>query len=154
MKRRRSLLTVLLLAVAGCSEPTVSDRGLAVTLTASRAVAQVGDTVVVTVTATNHGRRAVSISDGACVLPFMITDERGMQFFPPSLPCLAYASMRSIAPDEAYVYVRRAWALGDGYADGRRTALAPGTYTLQSTIYGTGLRSKSALVSLRIVAPN
>jgi hypothetical protein len=151
MTLRRSTVAAVALALAACSEPTVSDRGLDVTLTTDRTELRVGDTVRVTVEATNNGKRAVTINSNMCPVPFVVVDERGMTTMPGRHYCIAVLSMRTIAPGETYVAVRYARPLGTFGPDDSEVLLPAGTYTLRSTIIGEGLRAVSRPVTVRLL---
>jgi len=143
-------LAVSALTVAGCSEPTVSDRGVEVALTVDRSVLRPGDNAQLTVTATNRGTRTVSINGSACPGAFVVRDADGAEAGPGPRMCTLAAVVRVLAPGETYTF-RDTWALdGTGGTWNTPRLVPPGVYALQGRVFGKDLRAESAPVAIRV----
>ena len=153
MNLRRLTCAALALPLLACSEPTVSDKGVEVTLTVDRTVLRPGETAQVTVVASNRGTRAVTINSGGCPASFVVLDQGGALITPGPQICTLIAVSRELAPGESYAF-QHAWAL-DGASAGASApqTLAPGKYSLQGRIIGAYLRAESAPVQIEVVAP-
>jgi hypothetical protein len=150
---RRLALAVLAFPLVACSEPTVSDRGVEVTLTVDRTVLRPGETAQVSVAATNRGARSVTINSGGCPAAFVVLDQRGTLIRPGPQVCAAILTTRALGPGESYVF-RHAWRV-EG-ASGTASAPQPlraGTYVLRGRVGGQYLRAESSPVEVRVEAP-
>ena len=153
MVLRRLTFAVLALPLVACSEPTVSDRGVEVTLTVDRTVLRPGETAQVTVAATNRGARSVTINSGGCPAAFVVLDQRGTAATPGPLTCAAVAVTRKLAPGESYVF-RHAWGLE--VASGSASVLqplGPGAYALRGRVFGAYLEAESSPIEIRVQGP-
>ena len=137
---RRLAIAVLALPLIACSEPTVSDRGIDVTLIVDRTVLRPGETAQVTVVATNHGERAVTINSGTCPAAFVVIDQ-GRELMPGPSTCTAVLVTRELGPGESYTF-HHAWTL----------SLASGSYALQGRVIGNYLKALSSPVEIRVEA--
>jgi hypothetical protein len=145
---RRKTLAVLVAPLFACSEPTVSDRGVRVTLDIDRAILHPGDSAHVTVTATNHGSRRVTINANGCPAVFSVRDPAGQASTPPPSLCAAHLVLRELAPGESHVF-RYSWAgtvLRNGTPSG--VALPAGVYQLRGHVGGQYLRAQSPPVEI------
>lgn len=153
MTLSRRMLAGLAFTVAGCSEPTASDRGVEVALTVDRSVLRPGDTAQLTVTATNRGPRTVSINGGACPGAFVVLDANGALAGPGSRMCTLVLIVRELAPGETYTF-RDTWALdGTGGSWNAPRLVPPGVYALRGRVFGEDLRAESAPVEIRVEVP-
>ncbi len=146
----RRTFAVLALPLVACSEPTVSDRGVEVTLTVDRSALRAGDTVQVVVVATNRGARPVTINSGGCPAAFVVLDPAGTVAVPGPQICTAVLSTRELGPDEASVF-RHTWGL-DAAGGGASTPrpLPLGAYVLKGRVFGRYLHAESPPVEIRI----
>lgn len=153
MNLRRLTCAALALPLVACSEPTVSDKGVEVTLTVDRTVLQPGQTAQVTVVAVNRGQRAVTINSTGCPASFVVLPQSGSVIVPGPQTCATIAAMRELAPGESYAF-QHAWALdGASLGSSASQALRPGNYSLQGRVVGAYLRAESAPVAIQVVAP-
>jgi hypothetical protein len=152
MKLRRLTFAALALPLVACSEPTVSDKGVEVTLSVDRTVLRPGETAQVTVVAANRGARAVTIASTGCPAAFVVVDRAGAVIRPGPQICTLIASTLELAAGESHSF-RYAWAL-DGASGGASAPqpLGPGTYALQGRVVGAYLRAESAPVEVLVVA--
>ena len=157
MNLRRLTCAALALPLVACSEPTVSDKGVEVTLTVDRTVLRPGETAQVTVVASNRGTRAVTINSAGCPASFVVLDQGGALITPGPQICTLSAVSRELAPGESYAF-QHVWALdgasaGAGAGASAPQTLAPGKYSLQGRVIGAYLRAESAPVQFEVVAP-
>lgn len=151
MNVRRLTFAALALPLVACSEPTVSDRGVEVTLTVDRSVLRPGETAQVNVAATNRGTRPVTINASACPAAFVVLDQSGGAITPAPLTCTLVAVTRELAPGESYVF-SQAWNLTVASGAGFAEQLRAGAYTLRGRVVGANLRAESAPVGIRVEA--
>ena len=143
---------VLAFPLFACSEPTVSDRSVDVTLTVDRTVLRAGETAKVAVAATNRGTRSVTINSGGCPAAFVVVEPGGAVAIPGPQTCALILSVHELAPGETYVF-RHAWRL-DAAVPGEITSrtLPSGSYVLRGRVFGQNLRAWSPPVEIRIDA--
>ena len=160
MNLRRLTCAALALPLAACSEPTVSDKGVEVTLTVDRTVLRLVHASQVNVVAVNRSARSVTINSGACPAAFVVVDQNGTAITPAPVTCAAVAVTRELAPGEAFAF-RHAWgldvaggtrALDVAGGQGPARPLAPGAYTLRGRVVGAYLKAESSPVAIRVEA--
>jgi len=152
MTFRCRAFAVLTFPLIACSEPTVSDRSVDVTLTVDRTVLHAGQTASVAVAATNRGTRSVTINSGGCPAAFVVIKPDGTVAVPGPQVCALVLSVRELAPGETYVF-QHTWRL-DAAVPGEITSqpLPSGSYVLRGRVFGQYLRAESPPIEVRIDA--
>jgi hypothetical protein len=142
------------LAVASCSEPTDVNRGVEVGVSVDRAEFRSGQSIVVTVTATNRGDESVKINGKNCPPVYVVLDSNGNVVGPPGAfgaICTADAIEVTLQPGSQFFF-RHNWA-GEAAVgrDAPTVALPPGSYRLQGRVAGEGIWAQSPFLPIRII---
>jgi hypothetical protein len=135
---RSSVVSLVCLLGAGCTQITEPPPHLVFDSTAATASLRVGDTAVVIMDVTNISSGVVHVGPRSCgAKDFVLVNSRGMVFQPVTrfaLPC-AVVQPRPLAPGESTRIVGET----DGLVVSERVAarqflIPPGRYTVRSTI--------------------
>lgn len=131
-----------LFQLSACSEkiaePSVP---LDVRVSVDRNAIAVGDTLQVTVTATNRGAETLYMQSSnlySCILPFRVVDAENRAVELPARFCLAVAQpWKELAPGESVV-MPAVWTTETQNAAGYTTPVSPGVYRIVGYVYGAG----------------
>ena len=128
------LATVIMVLVQNGCRSTTSPDDLVVTATVAPPVFRAGTEVIVTVIATNHGRRPRTIETNPCRYRFAVSTPTGEVVGPGAQTCFPISTPRELAPGEQFVFTHQ-WA-GDGRGETTEAniLLAPGTYFLRGSV--------------------
>ncbi len=142
----------LLLVFASCREgPTEPIDGLRVTTSLSSATLRAGESVTITVTATNTSPRTVSIQGNTCPKPFEVL--QGAEVVAPGgRLCTAISIPIDVAPGASHTFMYQ-WAGDRRQDDPARSAtiqLAPGSYTVRGIVSGSSREVIGNAVALTI----
>jgi hypothetical protein len=149
---RLSALQSTIIAIA-CTNSLDPNRLLEVTLSPSRDVVTVGNSVDVTITVINRSAIVVTTSDPrsyGCPPAFIVVDARGQERRPPPQICLAIAyAPKNLLPGESIV-IHNYWAGETAAEGGERIPLPPGQYSLKARVWSKNGIAESPTVNIRL----
>jgi hypothetical protein len=148
--KTRTLLSIVLCAAA-CQQPDSPSRDVAVTANLSKVTAHVGDTVTVSVVATNQGSQSIVLGDESCPRPFEVTMGDGTVVAPYGDLCASVLSPpATLNPGESHKATFQ-WATDARPSPAESpVALPPGSYQFRGVVFATGVRVSSPPVTITI----